>query len=81
MPLCVKQALLPLNMQGSRMDQLDVKLLQALKSDGRSSTFDLADLVGLSARWRPPTGARRRTTGPISSPGIGGRSGGRRVNA
>jgi DNA-binding Lrp family transcriptional regulator len=49
------------------MDQFDVKLLQALQSDGRLSNFELADLVGLSASQCSRRRAALEDAGTIAS--------------
>ncbi|MEZ2144557.1 Lrp/AsnC family transcriptional regulator [Bradyrhizobium sp. DN5] len=49
------------------MDQFDVKLLQALQSDGRLSNFELADVVGLSASQCSRRRAALENAGTIAS--------------
>ena len=49
------------------MDQFDVKLLQALQSDGRLSNFELADIVGLSASQCSRRRAALEDAGAIAS--------------
>nr|WP_008550885.1 Lrp/AsnC family transcriptional regulator [Bradyrhizobium sp. CCGE-LA001] len=49
------------------MDQFDVKLLQALQSDGRLSNFELADVVGLSASQCSRRRAALENAGTIES--------------
>ncbi|MBR0831304.1 Lrp/AsnC family transcriptional regulator [Bradyrhizobium manausense] len=49
------------------MDQFDVKLLQALQSNGRLSNFELADVVGLSASQCSRRRAALEDAGTIAS--------------
>ena len=49
------------------MDEFDVKLLQALQSDGRLSNFELADMVGLSASQCSRRRAALENAGTIAS--------------
>ncbi|QIO35547.1 Lrp/AsnC family transcriptional regulator [Bradyrhizobium sp. 1(2017)] len=49
------------------MDRFDVKLLQALQSDGRLSNFELADVVGLSASQCSRRRAALENAGTIAS--------------
>ena len=44
-------------MRGSKLDEIDIKLLMLLQEDGRTSQHDLAEAVGLSS---PATGERVR---------------------
>jgi DNA-binding Lrp family transcriptional regulator len=63
----VKHAYNRIYVQGSRMDHFDVKLLQALQSDGRLSNFELAELVGLSASQCSRRRAALEDAGTIAS--------------
>jgi Lrp/AsnC family leucine-responsive transcriptional regulator len=44
-------------MRGSKLDEIDIKLLALLQEDGRTSQHDLSEAVGLSS---PATGERVR---------------------